>query len=327
MASEYDLKLVVDADTSAAEQKLDGLGGSVHAATPEAREAAERVRAARSGGTNNAAQNGGAKDFGRQAGEVAGRTIGAAVAGYLSHQVADVVFSRMKTPGADNRTVNKAESSFKGAAGGAAMGFAAAGPLGAVIGGLAGAVTGLAAEQTRQRNVRQERDLGIRMSDYSRGRDGAVQASDKAFADALQMSGSRRRRVEMLQDRRREIAAGDGRWAIPALEKMLKTLDPESARGKIVAGNLEMQRARVAALDQQIIQDGLPWRSGRIDAAAVTDSYGKRGLEIGSQVNVAAVNDKIMTDVQAIRGLLEQIAAMGTDEVHSLESITKAVYR
>ena len=150
MATEYDLKLVVDADTSEAQRKLDALGGGQGGRRPQpsptapggagvtggsggstspsrtggrpatpspaAVDAARRVEGEyvrrTSGGRTSTS---GAGEFGRAAGDVAGRMIGKAVAGFVAHQVASTVFSAMKTPGGDNRNVNMAESVVGGA--------------------------------------------------------------------------------------------------------------------------------------------------------------------------------------------------------------------
>ena len=264
--------------------------------------------------------------FGRQAGDVAGRAIGKAVAGFLAHEVARTVFDNIKTPGGDNRTANKAESAVGGALRYGTMGAMLGGPLGAIVGGVVGGGIGYLQEQTRQQKSVEARDQAERVADYSRTRDTAIGASDSAFARSLDMSGGWRQRLDMMRARRDEIASGDGTWSIKNLKEQLKGLDPESGRGKVVAANLETQKNRVASLDQQILQEGLAVAPSRLEPGDVGDSWSKRGIGIGATVDVSQVNEKIMGEVQSCRALLEKIANMGTDNLHSIGAMQRAVF-
>lgn len=357
MATEYDLRLVVDADTSEAQRQLDALGGGQGARrpapqpaapapsspgatgggrrpasgvpaepSPAAREAADRVRGERakaSGGRGGAAEAG---EFGREAGDVAGRLIGKAVAGFVAHQLAGTVFSAMKTPGGDNRAVNMAEAGVGGALQYGTMGAMIAGPVGAAVGALSGALAGLAQEAVRQKKAVEARDLALDNADYARARDTPIRASDQAFAQSLEMAGGWRQRVAMLRARRDEIADGEGKWSVRSLEKELKGVAPESAVGQRLMASLETQKNRVAALDAQLVQEGMPWQLGRLDAGSVTDSWARRGIGIGASVDVSQVNDRIMSEVQDCRRLLEKIAGMGTDRLHTVEAIQRTVF-
>lgn len=357
MATEYDLRLVVDADTSEAQRKLDALGNgqgarrpspeqaapapSAPGATgggrrpasgvpaepsPAAREAADRVRGERArtvGGRGAAAEAG---EFGRAAGDVAGRMIGKAVAGFVAHQIAGTVFEAMKTPGGDNRAVNMAEAGVGGALQYGTMGAMIAGPVGAAVGALSGALAGLAQEAVRQEKAVAARNLEIAKADHSRARDTPIRASDQAFAQSLEMAGGWRQRVAMLRARRDEIADGEGKWSVRSLESELKGFAPESAASQMLAADLETQKGRVAALDAQLVQEGLPWQPGRLDAGSVTDAWARRGIGIGAAVDVSQVNDRIMSEVQDCRRLLERIADMGTDRLHTIDTIQRTVF-
>ena len=89
MATNCDLKLVVDADTTEAQRKLDALGGAsgggaspsgaaspVPSPSPAAQEAAARVRAIRLDSGSKPSLSNNPDDFGKKAGEVAGKAIG-----------------------------------------------------------------------------------------------------------------------------------------------------------------------------------------------------------------------------------------------------------
>ena len=340
MATNYDLKLVVDADPSEAQRKLDALGEGASepgggsgapgapSPTPAAHEAAERVRQARNGlgGGSSGGASRQPKEFGRAAGDVAGKMIGKAVAGFMAREVAGAIFTGLKTPGGDNRTGNMAEATVGGARRYGTMGAMIGGPRGAIIGSLAGAGMGYFQENQRQKKAVEARDQAVRVADYSRTRDTAVGAADAAFGKSLEMAGGWRQRQEMIRARRDEIATGSGEWSIRNLEEKLKGLDPESAKGKDVAANLEMQKNRVAALDRQLLDEGLAVAPGRLDPGSVADSWAKRGVQVGAQVDVAQVNEKIMGEVQSCRALLERIANMGTDNLHNIGAMQRAVY-
>ena len=339
MATNYDLKLVVDADTTEAQRKLDALGGgssgggaspsgsSVPSPSPAAQEAAERVRRFRLDSNykpNNLSNN--PDDFGKKAGDVAGKAIGKAVAGFLAHEVATTIFTGLKTPGGDNRTVNQAEAGVGGALKYGTMGAMVGGIPGAIIGGVGGAIMGVYQERQRQTKAVEARDNEMRNSLYRRTVDTAMSASDSAFGRSLEHAGGWRQRQEMIRARRDEIENGSGSFSIKNLEKALKNLDPESDKGKRVAANIEMQRSRVAALDQQLLDEGLAVAPSRLDPGSVADSWAKRGVQIGAQVDVAQVNERIMGEVQSCRALLEKIANMTNGDTVSIRAMQRAVY-
>jgi len=337
MATNYDLKLVVDADTSEAQRKLDALGGgasggaspsgsSIPSPSPAAQEAAERVRRFRLDPNSKPNLSNNPDDFGKKAGEVAGRAIGKAVAGFVAHEVSSTIFNGLKTPGGDNRTVNRAEATVGGALKYGTIGAMIGGPLGAIIGSLAGAGMGYFQEDQRQKKAVEARDNAMRRANEQLNVSTAMSASDSAFGKSLDLAGGWRQRQEMIRARRDEIESGSGSWSIANLEKKLKALDPESDDGKTVASQIEMQRNRVAALDQQLLDEGLAVAPSRMDPASVADSWAKRGVQVGAQVDVAQVNEKIMGEVQSCRTLLEKIANMANDGDINIRNMQKAVY-
>ena len=141
------------------------------------------------------------------------------------------------------------------------------------------------------------------------------------------MAGGWRQRVAMLRARRDEIENGEGPWSVRNLERRLKKYkDPESIESKSTLANLEIQKNRVAAIDEQLVQEGLPWQPGRLENGAVSDSWARRGIGIGATVDVAQVNDRIMSEVQDCRRLLEKIADMGADKVYTIDTLQRVVY-
>lgn len=346
MATNYDLKLVVDADTTEAQQKLDALAAAHNApevreaaeraqravpqpsegGQPAAQEAADRVRRFRLDSNHKPSLSNNPDDFGKKAGDVAGKAIGKAIAGFIASEVSSTVFNSLKTTGGDNRDVNQAEAGVGGALKYGTMGAMLGGPIGAIIGGIGGAIMGVFQERQRQQQVAEARDNEIRNQDYARNRNNAIGAADSAFGKSLELAGGSRQRQEMIRARRDEIANGEGSWSVKNLDRLLKRLDPESDRGKTVAANLQMQKDRVAALDRQLLDEGLSVAPGRMDAGSVADSWAKRGVQIGAQVDVAQVNEKIMGEVQSCRALLEKIANMANDGSIGVSKMLAAVY-
>jgi hypothetical protein len=206
------------------------------------------------------------------------------------------------------------------------MGAMLGGPLGAIIGGIGGAIMGVFQERQRQQKVVEARDNEIRNQDYARNRNNAIGAADSAFGQSLELAGGWRQRQEMIRARRDEIESGSGSWSLKNLKETLKGLDPESNRGKAVAANIEMQKNRVAQLDRQLLDEGLAVAPGRLEPGEVTDSLAKRGIQVGAQVDVAQVNEKIMGEVQSCRALLEKIANMTNDGSFSIRTMQRAVY-
>ena len=392
--AEYDLKLVVDADTTEAQRKLDELAAAHNA--PEGREAAERAQRAvpqpfeerqpaprpeapqpaptpaqpaqrqqptppaptpaqpaplpqptppaptaqpaprpqptppaptpaRPPQPPSPNNRNNPDDFGRRAGDVAGRAIGKAVAGFMAHEVAGTIFTALKTTGGDNRNVNQAEAGVGGALRYGTMGAMLGGPLGAVIGGIGGAIMGVFQERQRQEKVREAQNNAIDYQRRETARGVVVGASDSAFAKSLDLAGGWRQRIEMLRARRNELEHGEGWGSIDNLTKALKNADPESDYGKELAQVLQMQRGRWASLARQEIDEGLSVAPGRMEAGSAADSWAKRGVQIGAQVDVAQVNEKIMGEVQSCRALLEKIANMQPGE-NTVRDMLRAVY-
>lgn len=336
MATNYDLKLVVDADTTEAQRKLDALGGgasgspsgggSAPAPSPAAEEAAARVRGFRLDSNYKPNLSNNPDVFGKKAGELAGKAIGKAVAGFLAHEVSATIFNGLKTTGGDNRTVNQAEAGVGGALKWGTMGAMLGGPLGAAIGGLGGALMGVFQERQRQKKEIEADENATIISDFARKRDTAISASDSAFSRSLELAGGYRQRLDALRARREEIANGSGNTSIKSLEGFLKGADPNARSTIELKGILEAQKSRVASLDQQILQEGLAVAPSRLDPGGVTDSWAKRGVQVGAQVDVAQVNEKIMGEVQSCRALLEKIANMGTDRIQNINAMQRAVY-
>ena len=244
----------------------------------------------------------------------------------MAHEVATTIFNSLKTPGGDNRNVNQAEAGVGSALRYGTMGAMLGGPIGAVIGGIGGAIMGVFQERQRQQKVAEARDNAMEYQKRDMARSVVYGASDSAFARSLELSGGWRQRREMIRARRDEIEHGAGWGSIDNLKKNIKNTDAESDKGKELAQVLQMQMGRWASLARQEIDEGLAVAPGRLDAGSAADSWAKRGVFVGAQVDVAQVNERIMGEVQSCRVLLEKIASMGTGAETTIGNVLKAVY-
>lgn len=347
--ADYKTVLVVGADTTEAEQKLDELereadkvdGGEPAApapppppprpapppaappppppnappASPPPSPAAKPANPARDG-----------DDFGR----AAARQIGRAVAGFALHQGAAIAFAAARTPGANNVGVDRAEAAIGGALQYGTVGAMLGGPLGAAIGGLAGAVSGLVRHEQELAKTIAESRQGRVDSAYRQEVASSVRASDAAFAELL--SGrTYGERARMLEARREELRTGPGQWSIANLEASLRRReaagDTQSHAYRTETANLEMQRQREAALTDQIIatrmEDAAPWQ---LRAADFSDSFSRRGLTVGGDVATAALNEQVAIAREQVQ-LLRRIADMGTTSIHTTTEVEAATFR
>ena len=90
--------------------------------------------------------------------------------------------------------------------------------------------------------------------------------------------------------------------------------------------NLDNAREYSGKSDQQLLDEGLSVAPGRLDPGSVADNWAKRGVQVGAQVDVAQVNEKIMGEVQSCRALLEKIANMTNDGTANIIRMQRAVY-
>lgn len=314
-----DFRLVVDADTTSAKRELDAI-----------RESAEKTRKAREEATGEGRPSGdpgkpsdgpGARraddEFGRRAGDVAGKAIGKAVAGFLAHEAVGAVMQSMRTVGGDNTSVDRAESALAGAAKYGTMGAMLGGPAGAVIGAALGAGAGLWQQRNKERQDREAAALATRQADYRRTVTGGIGMSDAAFRAELSMEGNYKRRIDMMGERARNLQSGPGEWSVANLQKTLAGLTPGTARYDAVAQNIETQKERIAQLQQQMFAEALPWKPRGVDAGEVTDAFAKRGIEIGAQADVGGLNDKVIDELRAIRQEIHAASVRGADTLYT----------
>lgn len=269
-----------------------------------------------------------ADDFGRAAGETAGKAIGRAVAGFVGRQVVGTAFAALKTPGGDNRALNIAEQGINSGIMGGMAGYELGKGKGAAIGSMLMASVGIATEVIRQMHAVTARDNAMRFQDQNRNRGVVNNASDSAFGKQLDMAGGFRQREELLRARRQELMYGEGAWSVRNLTRKVKYYDPESDAGKNALAQLNMQKDRVAAINSQLVELGFERAAapGRLDPSGVADTWSARGIQVGAQVDVAQVNEKIMDEVAECRALLQKIAEMGTDRPSTITDVQRAVF-
>lgn len=316
--ADYKTELVVGADTSDAERKLDALerrreqldGGGDAGAAPAAPPPAPAPPRPPGSPPSPSRPDRDGDVFGR----AAARQIGRAIAGYALHQGAAIAFGAARTPGASNVNVDRAEATVGGALQYGTMGAMLGGPIGAVIGGLAGAAAGLVRhEQELSRTIAENR-IARGATVYRAGVAATARASDAAFGELLQ-GRTLGERASMLEARREELRAGAGGWSIASLEKELRRREDRGETSgreyESIAENLAMQRQREAALTDQIIATRME-NSAAMDVRAsdFSDAYSKRGLTVGGDAATAAMNEQLAIGREQVQ-LLRRIAEMG----------------
>ena len=314
--ADYKTTLVVGADTTQAEEKLDklkrkadGTGGD---GTPPAPPPP--------GGDRDPRRQG--EEFGR----AAYKQIGRAVAGFALHQVAGIAFAAARTPGGNNVNVDRAEAGVGGALQYGTMGAMLGGPLGAAIGGLAGAVAGLARHEMELRKQVAENVMARQDTVYRANVSSTTRASDAAFAE-LTRGRTTEERIAMLEARRQEIRSGEGQWSIANLEASIRRReaagDIKSHEYQAETANLEMQRQRETALSDMIIAARMDARAPEaVTAGDFSDAYSKRGLQIGGDAATAAMDEQLAIGREQVQ-LLRRIADMGTSSIYKSAAVER----
>lgn len=338
--ADHETRLVIDADASKAEAELDKLDRKrkeMERPSPSERPAPAGPSAPPSAPPSPPSPPGGraAKESGKEMGEefsrVAAKQIGRAIAGFALHQGGALVFDAMRDPNGGNQNVDRAQGAFSGAVQYGTMGAMVGGPWGAVIGGIAGAITGLAGQLQRERQAVDAALTARQDAQYRRVVGSTVGASDAAFDELLRGKGSAEQ-VSMLRARREELRSGPGQFSIASLEDAISKLeargDTDSHEHKSLTANLEMQRAREAALSDRIISAGMDAAAPElVSFADLADSFSRRGLSIGGGATMADVNHQQLAEARAHTRLLERIASMGGSNIYKTAAVERATFQ
>ena len=217
--------------------------------------------------------------------------IGKMVAGFVAHEGVSLMFKAARDPSGGNQRLDIAESGVNGAIAGATSGAMMAGPWGAVIGGVLQSSVGMIGTMIDQMKEKQRSIVERESSDRGQKRSLEDQISDSAFSKLTENMSRESRLVEM-QRRKEALETLKGR-----AEYNLRYAGDTST---VAYKEMEQQRNeiqnRIMSLESSIANERMNIPLGRmIDTSSVTDSFAKRGLFAGAQVDVASVNDKILS--------------------------------
>jgi hypothetical protein len=249
----------------------------------------------------------------RKAGEEFGKTAAGAIAkaatGFLLHDVSSLAFKWARIEGEDNTSVNRANAAVNGAVTLGTSGAMVGGPWGAAIGGLAGAITGLAGALADERNAR--RATAISMWHNAHASNEAVNANigSAALARLMAFTGSRSGKDAILRDQLTEQA----KLLSQTAARLKGIRDKSSTEYQYQAG----EHARLSSLYSQSLSAWALHRlenmsRERVSASEITDSWGKRGIYYGSQIDMADINSTASRHTDMMSVLREIVSATNT---------------
>ena len=307
MAEEYGVKLKVTADTAEAEASMDQLLDRK----------ARRVQDATGAGGESAAPGGVSADSARKAGRAAGqefertvsggaagKAIGKALAGFALHQGLGTAFEFARTPGADNTSVSRAQSTISGALQFGTAGAMLGGPAGAVVGAALGGAFGLAQQLARERQERRETRIGMWQTAWQNSEGLLAGFGSEAQRRLLGWQGSREARIEWLTANRRDLQA---RQKESADRLAAFSGDKTSTEYTYLQGEYQ----RLGTLYNRAVYDEMQERMSPLydpyTASEFSDAFSRRGLTVGPSVDVASANGKVIELQERMVDLLQRI--------------------
>ena len=255
---------------------------------------------------------------------------------YALDQGMSTYFAWQKVPGQNNREVRRNEATYQGVRSGAMTGGSILGTvamftpwglkaklamwgLGALTGGAIGGFSGNAQARVQERNE----DINWNIEDENQRRHLRWQRrltdSQLAFSRQMELMPSRRDRLAAIERQMNQIHHGKGSMSITHLEGLRKAMldggifngrkyeagDLEKTEGKNVLALLSQQRNRYFQLETQKHQLQMtPWARPQ---EAITDSFSRRGLYVGAQVDTLAFNREIINNMKKIVDALEKM--------------------
>ncbi len=257
---------------------------------------------------------------------------------YALDQGMATYFAWEKMPGKNNRLTNRREATYGGVRTGAATGLGAAAAFMAIAGipfsggtslallaaaGAGGAALGGAAANSQARAQERNEDEIAKLADKEqrdmRRWNRRLSTSDMAFRRQMELTPDRKGRLAKLEEQINQIREGKGEMSILNLEGVYNAMREgkkfrgyqyekgalETTEGKYVTALLARQRDRFDALVMERNQLQMtPYATPR---EAVTDSYSRRGLFVGAQIDTLAFNREIITNMKKIVECLEKM--------------------
>lgn len=257
---------------------------------------------------------------------------------YALDQGMATYFAWAKVPGENNRQVNRNEATYGGVRSGAMTGGSMLGTLamftpwglkaklamagiGALTGGAIGGVSGNMQARANERNEDRVAKLADKEQRDMRRYNWRLMQSDMALRRQMELMPSRRQQISALKHQINRIRVGEGSLSIKSLEgqynamveggvwngRRYKKGDLNTTHGKYVQTMLSRQRDRLDTYRAQLMQVEMTPYAKPQDA--ITDSYSRRGLYVGAQVDTISFNREIINNMKKIVDALEKIHA------------------
>ena len=255
---------------------------------------------------------------------------------YALDQGMSAYYAWAKVPGQNNREVTRQESTYGGIRSGAMTGGSLLGTvamftpwglkaklamwgLGALTGGAIGGFSGNMQARAQERNEDEIAKLADKEQRDMRRWNRRLSTSDMAFRRQMELTPDRKGRLAKLEEQINQIREGKGEMSILNLEGVYNAMREgkkfrgyqyekgalETTEGKYVTALLARQRDRFDALVMERNQLQMtPYATPR---EAVTDSYSRRGLFVGAQIDTLAFNREIITNMKKIVECLEKM--------------------
>lgn len=255
---------------------------------------------------------------------------------YALDQGMSAYYAWAKVPGQNNREVTRKESTYGGIRSGAMTGGSLLGTvamftpwglkaklamwgLGALTGGAIGGFSGNMQARAQERNEDEIAKLADKEQRDMRRWNRRLSTSDMAFRRQMELTPDRKGRLAKLEEQINQIRDGKGEMSILNLEGVYNAMREgkkfrgyqyekgalETTEGKYVTALLARQRDRFDALVMERNQLQMtPYATPR---EAVTDSYSRRGLFVGAQIDTLAFNREIITNMKKIVECLEKM--------------------
>ena len=214
-----------------------------------------------------------------------------------------------------------------GAGGVMVKGGLAAGALGAAggIGGyLAGKSRGEKIGEHDQTLTERNRVDSAQMSFFLRNYRQDMQHSQSqgvmALERILQFSGSKEQRLSLLRQQQDELENGDGQMSLKNLrakrDRYIAEGDTESVEYQMTESDIAMQTAQLENLRRKEFQEQYmttrlkPW-----EGSDFADSFSRKGLYMGAQVDVAAANKPIIDELKRLNDMMRGFLSQATDHL------------
>lgn len=255
---------------------------------------------------------------------------------YALDQGMSTYYAWAKVPGQNNREVNRQEATYGGVRSGAMTGGSMLGTLamftpwglkaklamtalGALTGGAIGGVSGNMQARAQERNEDEIAKLADKEQRDMRRWSSRLSSSDMAFRRQMELTPDRKGRLAKLEEQINQIRQGKGEMSILNLEGVYNAMREgkkfrgyqyekgalETTEGKYVTALLARQRDRFDALVMERNQLQMtPYATPR---EAVTDSYSRRGMYVGAQIDTLSFNREIITNMKKIVECLEKL--------------------